>query len=522
MSLNIGVPMLNFITDPFIKLMGLIINYIYKLMLVFGIEKIAICIVLFTIAIKILTLPLTYKQQKFSKVSAKMNPEIQAISEKYKGRRDQESMMKMQAEQQAVYRKYGSSPMSGCLPLIVLMIILFALYPVVYSIPTYVKDVQKHYVKIIDPLLAENNGIPKSISVDEEGNVLNRKVVEKEDGSQEVYYTDADGNEVSSENIKSYTFSDAIYYFYNDKGVYVRKAPKYKQGKTEYSEKNLVSIMAGFSEDSWNDFFYGAKIEKDKAMAWNLYAPYISNVLNKEYKDGDDTVNPVKVKNKIVDINTFLGVNIFDKPGFRSITIMIPVIAALLQFLQTQLTMALNKNDDKKKKKKSTEPSPMDSMKTMNYIMPVFSGIICFTLPIGVGIYWITSSVVSIILQVVINAKLKDMDISVFVEESEEKNKKQLEKYGVHNENNGQMASVAKTSTKSISSYASSNTGSKGGKKDKFTKQKDIKIPEEKRHLKAGSIAAIANIYKVDDEEEEKEEAAEIVETTAEDKNGEE
>jgi len=511
LSLNIGLPVLNFITDPFIKLMGIIINYIYKLMLVFGIEKIAICIVLFTVAIKLLTLPLTYKQQKFSKVSAKMNPEIQAISEKYKGRRDQDSMMKMQMEQQAVYRKYGSSPMSGCLPLIILMIILFALYPVVYSIPTYVKDVQAHYLKIIDPILSKDNGIPENIAVDEEGNIL--KVKYNDDGSRS--YTDAEGNEAELKS--SYTLSDAIYAFYNDKGVYVRKAPKYKQGKTEYSESNLVAIMAGFSEDSWNDFFDGTKIDKDKAEAWNLYAPYLSDLLNKEYKDGDSTVNPVKVKNKIIDINTILGVNIFDKPGFKSVTILIPILAALLQFLQTQLSMALNKNDDSKKKKKNTEPSPMDSMKTMNYIMPFFSGIICFTLPIGVGIYWIVSSVVSIILQVIINAKLKDMDVSVFVEESEEKNKKQLEKYGVHNDNQGQMANVARTSTKSIASYASSNTGSKGGKKDKFSKQKDIKIPEEKRHLKAGSIAAIANIYRNDEED-----AADAVEEVKDENNGEE
>ena len=522
MSLNIGLPVLNFITDPFIKLMGIIINYIYKLMLVFGIEKIAICIVLFTIAIKILTLPLTYKQQKFSKVSAKMNPEIQAISEKYKGRRDQESMMKMQAEQQAVYRKYGSSPMSGCLPLIILMIILFALYPVVYSIPTYVKDVQAHYVKIIDPLLAENNGIPKTISVDENGNVLSRKVVEKEDGSQEVFYTDADGNEVSSDEITSYTFSEAVNVFYNNKGVYVRKAPKFKKGSTVYSEKNLVAIMAGFSEKSWDDFFDGTKIETDKTNAWNLYAPYISEVLNKEYTKDGDTIDPVNVKEKIIDINTIFGVNIFDKPGFKSITILIPLLAALLQFLQSQLSMALNKTDDKKKKKKNTEPSPMDSMKTMNYIMPVFSGIICFTLPIGVGIYWIVSSVVSIILQVIINAKLKDMDVSVFVEESTEKNKKQLEKYGVHNENNGQMASVAKTSTKSIASYASSGTGSKNDKKDKSGKAKNIKISEEKRHLSAKSIAAIANIYKEDEEDDVNTEAVNNEDAGAKENNGEE
>ena len=49
-------------------------------------------------------LPLTYKQQKFSKFSAKMNPELQAIQAKYKDKKDQDSMMRMQSETQAVYQ----------------------------------------------------------------------------------------------------------------------------------------------------------------------------------------------------------------------------------------------------------------------------------------------------------------------------------------------------------------------------------------------------------------------------------
>ena len=64
----------------------------------------------------------------------------------------------------------------------------------------------------------------------------------------------------------------------------------------------------------------------------------------------------------------------------------------------------------------------MDTMKTMNVIMPIFSGIITLTLPIGVGIYWITSSLISIIIQIIINAKLKNIDVQVFVDESAEKN----------------------------------------------------------------------------------------------------
>jgi YidC/Oxa1 family membrane protein insertase len=482
------------ILDPFVKLMGFIINYIYKFLLLFGITKVAVCIIVFTIVIKLVTLPLTYKQQKFSKVSAKMNPEIQAISEKYKGKKDQESMTKMQMEQQEVYKKYGASPMSGCFPMIVLMVILFALYPVIYSIPTYVDEVQTYYSDIVTVLMTDDS-IPEKIVVDSEGTVVaTAAVASSEDGTT------------------TYNFADAIYSFYKINNVYVRKAPDYDgTNTTTFSKANLIAIMADFSGNDWDEFFNAAELTSSKydAVAWNVYAPYISEALSKTTVNSDgETVYPSEIKEEIVNLNTFLGLNIFDKPSDMMsssnqvtdskalnyiIALSIPVLAALLQFLQTRISMALNKTDDKKKKKKSTEPDPMDSMKTMNVIMPIFSGIICFSLPIGVGIYWITSALISIILQLIINAKLKNIDIQVFVDESEVRNKKNLEKQGVHTDNDGSMASVAKTSTRGISSKASYNNS--GDSKNNNNTKKDYVIPEEKRHLKASSISQIANIY---------------------------
>ena len=97
-------------------------------------------------------LPLTIKQQKFSKLSNKMNPEIQAIQAKYKGKTDQESMQKMQLETQAVYAKYGVSPSGSCVQLLIQMPILFALYRVIYNIPAYVGKVKEVFIPVVDPL----------------------------------------------------------------------------------------------------------------------------------------------------------------------------------------------------------------------------------------------------------------------------------------------------------------------------------------------------------------------------------
>ena len=67
-----------------VKLLGVIMNVIFEFLDLIGIPNIGLSIILFTIVIYLLLMPLTIKQQKFSKLSAKMNPEIQAIQAKYK------------------------------------------------------------------------------------------------------------------------------------------------------------------------------------------------------------------------------------------------------------------------------------------------------------------------------------------------------------------------------------------------------------------------------------------------------
>ena len=107
-----------FIIGPVAVILGIIMNGIFNFCSsVFGIENIGLCIILFTILIYVLMLPMTIKQQKFSKLSAQMNPELQKIQKKYKGKQDQVSMMKMNEETREVYAKYGVSPTGSCLPL---------------------------------------------------------------------------------------------------------------------------------------------------------------------------------------------------------------------------------------------------------------------------------------------------------------------------------------------------------------------------------------------------------------------
>lgn len=143
-----------FLIGPIASLLGYIMNAIFWFQEKIGLPNIGLCIILFTIVIYMLLMPLTIKQQKFSKLQTRMNPELQAIQKKYKGKnQDQAAMMKMNEETQAVYAKYGVNPMGSCLQLIIQMPILFALYRVIWNIPAYVDSVKNAFMPLAQKLI---------------------------------------------------------------------------------------------------------------------------------------------------------------------------------------------------------------------------------------------------------------------------------------------------------------------------------------------------------------------------------
>lgn len=118
--------------------LGWIMNGIYFVINGIGIPNVGLAIILFTIIVYALMTPLQIKQQRFTKLNSFMQPELNRIQEKYRGKKDQVSQQKMLDETNAVYEKYGVSQMGSCLQLLIQMPILFALYQVIYRIPGYI------------------------------------------------------------------------------------------------------------------------------------------------------------------------------------------------------------------------------------------------------------------------------------------------------------------------------------------------------------------------------------------------
>lgn len=89
-----------------------------------------VVLLLMTIIVKIVIFPFTYKSYMSSARMRVLKPQIEIINKKYP---KQEDAMKKQQETMALYSKYGVSPMSGCLPMLLQMPILFALFMFVPS-----------------------------------------------------------------------------------------------------------------------------------------------------------------------------------------------------------------------------------------------------------------------------------------------------------------------------------------------------------------------------------------------------
>ena len=151
------VPILGDIIDFIALLMGYIMQALF---FITGGFNIGLCIILFTIIVRLIMMPMTIKQQRFSKLSAMMQPELAAIQNKYKGKNDTASMQKMQLETKAVYEKYGTSPTGGCLQMFIQLPIFYGIFAVVRDIPYYVPRVKALFEPVISAITGVTNYNP--------------------------------------------------------------------------------------------------------------------------------------------------------------------------------------------------------------------------------------------------------------------------------------------------------------------------------------------------------------------------
>ena len=196
--------------------------------------------------------------------------------------------------------------------------------------------------------------------------------------------------------------------------------------------------------------------------------------------------------------NNFLGLNIGDSPWnlakdamangawlLMVIAIAIPVLSAVTQWINYKLMPQQNTTSSGANDKAAAMAS---SMKTMNTIMPIMSAWFCFTLPTGMGIYWVAGSIVRSIQQIVINKHIDKMDFNEIIKKNEKKSAKKLEKM---KENQEKLNAYANMNTKNIKNNASINNSA-----DKTKNQTSNGSTGQIKNYKPGSMMAKANMVK--------------------------
>lgn len=401
------------IVGPIARLIGYIMNSLYMFLNdVFGIQNIAVCIILFTFIIYFLMMPLTYKQQKFSKLTQVMQPEINAIREKYKNKKDQASMQKMNEETQSVYEKYGVSPMGSCVQMLINFPIFIAMYQVIRNVPAYVDSVKDVYLGLVDKIV-DVNGFQG----------IMEKVVSE------------------SSVAANLDFSSAT-----------------------TTSNSIIDVLYALPSTGWD-------------------------ILRDNFSGLSDIVTSTEAA--VQHMNNFFGINIANSPlnlitsGWKEKdfiliigAIMIPLFSYLSQVVNIKLMPTSASTSDK-----DGNDAMARQMKTMNTMMPLFSLIMVFSVPVGAGIYWIAGSVIRSIQQLALNRHFKNLDLDAIIEKNKEKAKKKKEKQGIRE---NQISNTARLNTRKISEPI-------------VTEEKEEKLrqtAEYAKNAKKGSLLEKANMVR--------------------------
>jgi YidC/Oxa1 family membrane protein insertase len=155
------------VLGPFAWLLGKLLDLIYNILAGSdGIANLGLCIILFTIVVKLILFPLSFKQQKSTKINMVIQPELQKIQKKYNGKKDEKSMMMQQQETKELYDKYGTSMTGGCLTTFIQLPIIYALYRVIQNVPAYVSQVKDMYSPIAESVIAAQGSKAQQFLID--------------------------------------------------------------------------------------------------------------------------------------------------------------------------------------------------------------------------------------------------------------------------------------------------------------------------------------------------------------------
>ena len=309
------------IVGPIAKVMGIFYNWLFNI--IYGATQtnaLGITIIFFTLIVKIILTPLIVKQQKSTFAMQRLQPEMNKIKKKYENKKDAESQQRMAYEMQKLQKDNNISMFGGCLPLLIQLPILYALFYIFQQAYMYVDVVSQNYDSIANVVLS----MPTDLRMD--------------------VFADIASKHISSKMTLDLSVAD-----------------------------DIKALIGQITQTEWSTILTNV----------NNYASSLQPLLTEK-----------------TGIEYFLGISVVENPGLNFPAIIIPIASAASTFLSSKIMMSKNTA--------SMDDNPaMQSMKMMNYIMPIMMGVMAISLPAGLGIYWTVSNIFQTAQTVLINKYFK-------------------------------------------------------------------------------------------------------------------
>ncbi|ADU23741.1 YidC/Oxa1 family membrane protein insertase [Ruminococcus albus] len=348
-----------------------------------------IALLVFTLITKLIVFPLSVKQEKSMASIAMLKPKLDELEKKY-GKNKQ----KLQEEQMALYSETGVNPMASCLPILVMMLILFAMIPVIYGPLTYVSSLDKDEVK------ASNQMIKQLHIVSAEVKAHDTTLAELIEGYE------ADGKDPYEE----------LEGLFKDEDEYPKSAKSFKK---ENGVDNVIDAIKLHNDiDTFildEKYFSQNLIEGRPELMTFVFAQDKSS----EYSDVLSIASN-DVEKFSEDFNyEFMGIYLGTTPSWKDnkLSCLVPILSFLLNLLTTIISQYYTKKNNPSAAKMT------GSNNAVMYIMPLFSLWITFKYPIGLGIYWCFSSLFSIIQMIILKKIYTPEHVAELVEKDMAKKK---------------------------------------------------------------------------------------------------
>lgn len=304
-----------------------------------------VALLLFALLMQILLCPFGIIQQKNSQKQAKMRPMEYLIRKKYAGRNDRATQQKMQNEIMELYQKEGYSPLAGCLPMLLQLVIILPLYNVVIMPLTHLAGLASHVTVLYNCFKNHNFTI--------------------------------------NDRAKEVSLADQIFSVYKDKG-----------------EGGLSEIITGYTEVKATDGTI-TTIGVDATEATNA----LNDVLN--VLKGEETLSyipSVEIFGQDLGARPFDAFSDFAGLWFL---LLIPVINLGLMYLSQFVSRKLNPQPMQQQNEQQQGAGMLNSMKIMMWVMPLMTFFFTFMFPGAIGVYWIFRTLLSMLQQFIISRIIK-------------------------------------------------------------------------------------------------------------------